>query len=109
MKAAIRINRTVTAQNQITQKPNTRQMHANTAGTTTNGIPSRTMFGVPPSGGKSSSRVLKKAKSPQRRRVTENRRDREQLEMPTNSYIIFSHLSLCLRVSVAKVSFSSAC
>src|SRR5437660_10790925 len=29
--------------------------------------------------------------------------------MPTNSYIIFSHLSPCLRISVAKVSFSSAC
>src|SRR5438477_12718430 len=51
MNAAVKINRTVAAQNQMIHKPNTTQMSASTSGTTTNGIPSRTMFGVPPSGG----------------------------------------------------------
>jgi hypothetical protein len=47
---------------------------------------------------------MKEARSPQRRGDTEKSEDQHQLEMPTNSYPLFSFF-LC--VSVAKLGFSS--
>jgi hypothetical protein len=55
----------------------------------------------------SSSRVLKKANSPQRH--GEKVRIQNRSEMPTNAYVLWSQLSRCLRVSVATLSFSAAC
>src|SRR6267378_371115 len=51
--------------------------------------------------------MLQKQTLPQRHRVTEKRNDQSQPAMPTNSYPLYSNLSLCLRVSVAKLSLLS--